>query len=205
MPSLATSQPETGAGRSQSAEVENAPVNAPDSGERESKPGFWQRRLIQPIRSQLTQGVSPASLSVGIAAGSLCGIFPILGTTTVLTTFVAFVFRLNQPVMQAINWLAYPVQLALIPIFIRAGEFLFGADPITFSIPEMLEMFADSPGGFLSQFRMTFVHCTVAWLVAVPLLGALISFACFPALRAASRRISPNRNATTSTTSSSDS
>lgn len=188
MASVAPSQSRPGA-----ASPQESPAG-PDSGaatpSEERRPGFWQRRLIQPIRNQLTQGASPRSLSVGIAAGSLCGIFPVLGTTTVLTTLVAAGFRLNQPVMQAINWLAYPLQLLLIPIFIRGGEFLFGADPISFSISEMMAMFADSPGAFLSQFKMTFVHCIVAWLVVVPFLGGLIALSSYRPLKAAANKLS---------------
>ncbi len=154
----------------------------------EEKTGFWQRRLIQPIRTQLTQGATPRALSFAVAAGILCGLFPILGTTTIITTVVAFVFRLNQPVMQSINWFIYPLQLALIPVYIRGGEFLFGAAPIPFSIPQMLEIFAESPGGFLADFWITMVHCIVAWLVTAPLLGGVIVLAVRPALDSAARR-----------------
>ena len=191
MASVAPSQSRSGAAAPQESPAEPESGAVTPSGE--DRPGFWQRRLIQPIRNQLTQGASPRSLSVGIAAGSLCGIFPVLGTTTVLTTLVAAGFRLNQPVMQAINWLAYPLQLLLIPIFIRGGEFLFGADPISFSISEMMAMFADSPGAFLSQFKMTFVHCIVAWLVVAPFLGLLIALVSLPPLRAAADRLSSSR------------
>ena len=194
MASVAPSQSRPGATETPASSTEPDPGASATPSE-EKRPGFWQRRLIQPIRNQLTQGVSPRSLSVGVAAGSLCGIFPVLGTTTVLTTLVAAGFRLNQPVMQAINWLAYPLQLLLIPLFIRGGEFLFGADPISFSIPEMMAMFADSPGAFLSQFKMTFVHCIVAWLVVVPVLGGLIALASYPPLRAAAERL-PRSNST---------
>lgn len=171
-----------------------APGNDPSAaapsgtGEPSERPGFWRRRLVEPIRTQLTQGVTPNALSVAIAAGVLCGIFPVLGTTTVLTTLVAVVLRLNQPVMQSINWLIYPLQIVLIPVFIRAGEFLFRAEPIPFSIPEMLKIFSESPGGFFAEFWMTLVHCIVAWIVVVPLLGTAIALSTRPALAAAADR-----------------
>lgn len=167
---------------------DSSAVAASGSEPQSERPGFWRRRLIEPIKTQLTQGVTPTALSVALAAGVLCGIFPILGTTTILTTLVAFVFRLNQPVMQSINWLIYPLQIALIPVFIRAGEFLFQAEPIPFSIPEMLKIFSESPGGFFAEFWMTLVHCIVAWIVVAPFLGAVIAFSTRPALTAAASR-----------------
>jgi uncharacterized protein (DUF2062 family) len=159
-----------------------ATVPAPETAQAEKKPGFWQRRFVQPIKVQLTQGVTPKALSHAISVGFLCAIFPILGMTTLLTTLSGFVFRLNQPVMQTINWFGYPLQLALIPLFIRGGEFLFGAEPISFSIPQMLKLFAESPGGFMTEFAMTFVHCIVAWTVVAPFLGAIIFLVARPLL-----------------------
>ncbi len=172
----------------QSPVEKNAPPEAGDNTADENPPGFWRRRLVTPIRTQLTQGVSPTALAVAVAAGVLCGIFPILGTTTVLTTLVGWLFRLNQPVMQVINWFIYPLQLILIPVYIRGGEALFADEPIPFSIPRMLEIFAESPAGFLAEFWMTLVHCVVAWLVTAPIVGAALFLSARPALRSAARR-----------------
>lgn len=169
------------------------PDQEQDGASAPSKPGFWQRRLIQPIRNQLTQGVSPRALAIGIAVGAICGIFPVLGTTSVLTALVTFVFRLNQPITQAFSWLVYPLQIALIPAFVRGGEFLFGAEPISFSIPQMMKDFAASPGAFFAQFKMTFVHCIVAWTVAVPVLAVLIVGITHPLLRSAAERLGSAR------------
>lgn len=186
MASAAPSQSPPGA-----ADPQSPPADTPEQKEKQA--GFWQRRLIHPVKTQLTQGVSPQSLAVGISAGTLCGIFPVLGTTTLLTTVVAAGLRLNQPVMQAINWLAYPLQLLLIPFYIRGGELLFGADPISFSIAEMMAMFAESPGEFLARFKMTFVHCIVAWLVTVPILGSIITLVSLPPLRTTARKLAQSR------------
>ena len=162
---------------------------APDKVKR----GFWQRRLIQPIRNQLTQGVSVKAIAIGIAVGAVCGIFPVLGTTTVLTTLIAFLLKLNQPVAQAINVLVYPLHIALIPVFIRFGEFLFGADPISFSISPMLKQFSDAPLDFLYQFKATFIHCITGWLVAAPFIAALIILMVKPVLNSAALRLSSKK------------
>ena len=172
---------------------DSEPCGPDEQASAETKPGFWQRRLIQPIRNQLTQGVTPRAIAVGIAVGAICGIFPVLGTTSVLTALVTFVFRLNQPITQAVSWLVYPLQIALIPAFVRGGEFLLGAEPISFSIPQMISDFGDSPGAFFSQFKMTFVHCIVAWGVAVPILAVLIIGITHPILRTAANRLTASQ------------
>lgn len=151
------------------------------------KPGFWKRRLILPIRTQLTQGVSPEALSWAIAGGILTGIFPIMGTTTAVGIVTAIALRLNQPTLHAIRMLMYPLQLALILFFVRIGEWILQAEPVAFSIPQMLELFAESPARFLSEFGMTCLHAIIAWVILAPIAALIISFATRPILRRAAR------------------
>ena len=55
--------------------------------------------------------------------------------------------RLNQPLIQAVNFLAYPLQLALLIPFLRAGEWLFGAPHTPLSPARIAAMArADLPG-----------------------------------------------------------
>ena len=157
------------------------------------KPGFWQRRLFQPIRNQLTQGVSARAIGTGIALGAVCGIFPVLGATSILTALGAFLLKLNQPVTQAVNFLVYPLQIVLIPVFIRFGEFLFGAEPLSFSISRMIQQFADAPLEFLSQFKVTFMHCITGWVVAAPFIAALIILMVNPVLKSAAIRLNTKK------------
>ena len=61
------------------------------------KRGFWQRRLLDPLMGFLAQGVTPRELSRAISLAVLCGLFPFLGATTLLTLGVGFTLHLNQP------------------------------------------------------------------------------------------------------------
>ncbi|HQN09603.1 MAG TPA: DUF2062 domain-containing protein, partial [Thermoanaerobaculia bacterium] len=73
-----------------------------------------RRRLVRPILEQLTQGLSPDAIALTIAIGLAIAVIPIVGTTTILCTTAAIVLRLNQPLIQAINYLSFPLQLAFI-------------------------------------------------------------------------------------------
>lgn len=167
--------------------VAAAPSDIRNASESDLQPGFWRRRLILPIRTQLTQGVSPESLSWALSAGFLTGIFPIMGTPGTLCALTGFVFRLNQPVIHSIRFLSIPLHLLLIPFFIRAGERIVGAEPIPFSIPKMLELFAESPGQFFSEFGATCIHAIVAWVVIAPVVGIIVFIAVRPILRKAAQ------------------
>ena len=112
---------------------------------------FWRERVVGLIGSQLTQGVTPQKIALTIALGINLAMFPILGSTTLLCAAVAFWLKLNQPIIQLVNWLAYPLQFAMLLPFIRIGEWLTRAPQVTFSIPQMLQKFHDAPGKFLGE------------------------------------------------------
>jgi uncharacterized protein (DUF2062 family) len=144
---------------------------------------FWQDRVLGLIISQLTQGVTPQKIALTIALGLTLAIFPILGATTTLCLIFGIVLKLNQPVIQIINWVASPLQLALIVVFVRVGEWIMRAQRVSFFIPEMLRKFHESPAKFMQQFGMTGVHAIVAWLIIAPFLIAALYFITLPLLK----------------------
>lgn len=147
------------------------------------RPSFWQRRLFAPLRAQLTQGVTPDRLALTLAVGTVCSIVPFLGFTTLLNVLAGVVLRLNQPLLQTLNVLLGPVQLVLILVYVRLGEFLWRAAPMPLSIPTLVTSFRADPGAFLERFGWTGVHAASAWLLSVPVIVATLYFATRPALR----------------------
>lgn len=143
--------------------------------------GFWRRRVLDPLAAVLAQGTSRPALARAIAAAAVCGLFPFLGTTTLLTLAVGLLFRLNQPVMHAVNQLLGPVQLLLIPVFVAGGAWLAGTDAGEFSVETMLAAARDgSAGDFLRQFGRAGWYALLAWAAAVPLIFGLVLVAVRP-------------------------
>ena len=103
--------------------------------------GFLQRRVVQPIKSLLLQGITPEKIALSLACGAVLAVFPVLGSTTLLCAVAAILLGLNLPAIQLVNYLMYPIQLALIVPFLRAGAFLFHTKPLPFSLSQMLAMF----------------------------------------------------------------
>src|SRR5215468_9465402 len=94
-------------------------------------------RFLAPIVEQLTQGLSADTIALTIAVGLCIAIIPIIGVTTALSFLAAWALRLNQPIIQAINWTSYPLQLLMIFPFIRLGERIFRAPRVRFSLSEL--------------------------------------------------------------------
>lgn len=152
---------------------------------------FWRERVVAVITAQFTQGVTPQKISLTIALGLNLAVFPILGSTTFLCALAALWLRLNQPIIQLVNWLAYPLQFLLLVFFIRTGERIMGAPPVNFSIPDLLRKFHESPVRFLHEFGMTGVHGIAAWLVIAPASTALIYFLLLTPMKKMSRLARP--------------
>src|SRR5687768_941875 len=119
-------------------EAPTTPENAPPA-----QAGFWRRRVLQPIRMQLTQGVSPDQIAATVAVGTACSLFPIFGITSFVNLGVGLTLRMNQPILQALNQLLGPLQLALILIYIRVGEFIWRSAERQLTLTEMLREFRE--------------------------------------------------------------
>lgn len=155
---------------------------------------FFHRRVVAPIVALLTQGITPEKIALSLAFGIVLGIFPVLGSTTVLCAVAALVFGLNLPAIQLVNYLIYPMQLFLLVPFIRMGEKLFRVAPLPLSLGQILTMVrTDLPHAVATLWR-TEVHAISAWLLIGPVAICLLYFLLSRALRrvAASSGLRPN-------------
>jgi uncharacterized protein (DUF2062 family) len=136
----------------------------------------------------LRQGVTPERMALSLALGVALGVFPVLGTTTALCALAAFVWRLNLPAIQIVNYFVYPLQIVLILPFFRAGENLFGAPHLPLSVPQII---ATIHASFWSATRFlwtTIWHAAVAWCLVAPLFVALAYVVLVPVLRRVTTR-----------------
>ena len=122
------------------------------------KKSRFNRWIIQPIVKQLKQGTSPERLSWSVSLGITLGIFPIMGSTSIMCFIFGWLFKLNQPVLHLFKTLTYPIHLPLILIFIRLGQKMHGVPLLSLSIPELLGQFKDSPLQFAKDFGIAALH-----------------------------------------------
>ena len=138
------------------------------------KPNLFQRKIVAPIVKLLRQGISPEKIALGMATGVVIGIFPVIGATTLLCTVVAVLLRLNLPAIQLVNYLVYPLQLALLIPFFQFGAWLFGVDPLPLSASELVSMFKADLVGTIGQLWDTTLRAIVAWcMICLPTVAGL--------------------------------
>ena len=130
--------------------------------------GWVQRRLVRPIVDLLTQGIQPEKIALSIAWAVVLGVFPALGWTTLLCLAVAVWLKLNVPAMQLVNYLVYPLQLALLVPFIKAGEWLFRAPKLAISLPQILAMVKANVWHAVTSLWVATMHAIAVWALVAP-------------------------------------
>jgi len=179
--------PSSAAGAPRPARVPGTAVPAARTGETPAQPTCWQRRVASPLLAQLRQGVTPEKLALTIAFGLVLGCFPILGSATLLCGLAAVVFRLNQPAIQLVNYAAYPLQLALLIPYYRAGEWLFQTPPVPLSIPLLSERFTADFGQFMHDYGRLALQGIAVWCLLAPVAAAAVYFLSRAPLRVLAR------------------
>jgi uncharacterized protein (DUF2062 family) len=154
------------------------------------KEGFFRRRIAGPIVDLLREGVTPEKMALSLALGVALGVFPMLGTTTALCALAALILRLNLPAIQIVNYFVYPLQIALLIPFFRAGEKLFGAPHLPLSVAQILAAVHASFWGATRFLWTTIWHAMIAWCLIAPVFVALAYVPLVPVLR----RIASRKN-----------
>jgi uncharacterized protein (DUF2062 family) len=131
----------------------------------------------------LKMGITPERLALCIALGIVLGVVPALGTSTILCTIAAFSLRLNLAAIQMVNYFTYPLQLALLIPFIRAGEFLFGAESLELSVGGIQRMLQEDLWGTVISLWQTTIQALVAWVLIAPAAVASVYFILTPLLK----------------------
>ena len=142
------------------------------------KNSLFQEKFLIPIKNQLTQGASPIGLARTCAAGVTLAVIPLLGATTALCAIAGIKFKLNQPLLQLVNYLFYPVQLLMLPVFIFSGAKLTGSVPVEFDPRIVINEFTTDPSLFMKHYGVAGVHAVLVWLLICPFLFKTIEWIC---------------------------
>lgn len=148
-------------------------------------PKWSPRGLGRLVVDLLKTGLTPEKLALCIVLGVVLGTAPVIGSTTILCAAAAVLLGLNQPLIQTVNYLVYPLQFAMIIPFIRAGEWVFSAPRLHMSAREIAAAVARDPLAAISAFWNVTIQALVAWL----LFGVVTTLLSYPALVIALRRV----------------
>lgn len=144
---------------------------------------LWHRKIVQPIIGFLRQGLTPEKLAFTLALGITLGVVPVLGSTMLLCTLAAIIFRLNLAAIQLVNWLVYPLQLALLIPFYRVGAWIFRTRPTELSVLHIVTLIRGNLVQAITTLWTVTVHAIVAWVLLGSILTGLLYLIFVPILR----------------------
>ena len=148
--------------------------------------GRLKTKSITLIRSMLKEGMSLKKITLCITLGITLGIFPVLGMTTMLCTLAALAFRLNLPAIQLVNYMVYPVQIALLVPFYSAGSWLFDQQGLRISGENLLAMIQNDFWGSMTSLWNLTLYAIFTWTVICPILLVALYLCLKPAVSAIS-------------------
>ena len=128
------------------------------------------------VRGMIRHGTSRKEVVLTVLVGTGIAVFPVLGVTALICAGVAHRFRLNHILIQAVNYLALPLQLLLFIPFVRLGESVFGHEGMTpDSLGPLFETLAERPLQVFVLFLKASWVAIGAWaLTVLPLLFFLL-------------------------------
>ena len=144
---------------------------------------FVQTRVLTPVLNLLRIGATPERLAWSLAVGAVIGINPIVGTTTVLCLAVAAIFRLNLVASQITNHLMFPVQLALVVVWLSLGEMLFRTGPLPLDSSAFIRALHERQWQTVHLLWTWQWHALIVWLLAAVVFTPLLAFALRPILQ----------------------
>jgi uncharacterized protein (DUF2062 family) len=119
----------------------------------------------------LRQGLTPRQVALAVAVGATVGIMPLVWGASLIGALLAARLRLNHPLVQAVNYACYPLQIALFYPFCRFGLWCCGGDaPLAW--PDWTQLAAG--GEWLRLFWRANLCGLGVWLAAAPLWALLV-------------------------------
>jgi uncharacterized protein (DUF2062 family) len=140
-----------------------------------------------PSSPSSTQGLTPEKIALTIAVGSSIAMFPLLGTTTLICLFVGMFMKLNQPIMQAVNYACTPIHLPFIYYSFRWGEWLFHREHSRLEMKVMRHLLTENPLQFVRDYSATALHAVFVWAMIIPFWGVAVFYIVRPILREIAR------------------
>jgi uncharacterized protein (DUF2062 family) len=132
---------------------------------------YKSKRLADAMKAFLANGVSPEKLANAVAIGVMCGLFPIFGTTTIVSALAGLLFRVNPVVVQVMNYAMYPVYFFVQFGLIAAGAWIFEDGLDAYSRESIRAVFDAGWFSAFAQLTRALLHAVVVWALVSPLAG----------------------------------
>ncbi|KAD4385264.1 hypothetical protein E3N88_25432 [Mikania micrantha] len=136
--------------------------------------GTWfNKQVVDPFVEIINRGAEPRELAFSAALGLTLGVFPVVGMTFFLCVLAITMFGsfINAPTVMLANFVATPIELSLIIVFLRFGEFLTGGDHFPLTTDALKKVLT---GKASKEILLSIVHALLGWMVMAPFILGLL-------------------------------
>lgn len=133
----------------------------------DSLPDDEEKIMFKKIKTvmieQIKMGVTPEKLAQSVLTGIIIGIIPVLGVSTALAALIATKLKLNHIVTQTVNYLVYPVQILMLPVYIKIVSLIFNVGDAPVRPDLIIEQFMASPSTFMMKYGLIGFYALFVW------------------------------------------
>jgi uncharacterized protein (DUF2062 family) len=140
------------------------------------------KKVKDSLKSQLTQGATPEKLAQSLSAGMLIGCFPLLGFATGLAAIAGIILKLNHVVVQTANYMMYPVQIVLIPVYIKVVSLIIDVGDVPIRPDLILQAFRADWMQFLKTYSLIGLYAVILWIIVSAILFMILPKLFLPAI-----------------------
>ena len=130
-------------------------------------------KILIPFRLVPKEGLSSEKLAFSITIGIVCGIFPVIGTTTILSLLLTLLFRQNLLVVQSVQWIIALIQILLIIPFMRFGAYLLNQEILPINIEQIRLAFQPGMLAGIKTIGIFHLYAIFTWTILVIPVGAV--------------------------------
>lgn len=152
--------------------------------------GIWiNKKVVEPFVEILSRGAEPKQLAFSTALGITLGVFPIVGVTVFLCALAIAILgsSINAPTIMLANFVATPIELSLMIVFLRFGEFLTGGAHFPLTADALKKLLT---GKGSKEILLSIARALLGWLVMAPFILGLLYIILIPCFTMLVRKFS---------------
>jgi len=133
-------------------------------------------RIIIPFRLVPKEGLTPEKLAFSVTLGIIAGVFPVMGTTTLVGLLLTMLFRQNLLVVQAVQWILALVQVLLVIPFMQFGAYILNQNAVHISMEQISHAFQPGMLSGIKAVGLFHLYGILTWLILIIPAGAVSYF-----------------------------
>lgn len=135
-----------------------------------------KHKILIPFKIIPRQGLSSEKLALSFTIGIIGGSFPVIGLTSAVSLLFLMLLKQNFTIVQAMNWIAAPIQLVMIIPFMRLGAIVLFKDNLSITLGHIIKAFEPGTWEGLKTVGLLHLYGMLGWIIIALPAGVILYF-----------------------------